>query len=321
MSLQTERDIQISRIWIHPFKSASPIEVTKVLVDSRGLQYDRIYMLVEEEKREPGQYKSMSQKRYPMMALLRQTIDDKDVDLARTLTVTDSNTEDQIELPLVPDVSELAQIQTTMPFYPRPLMVWDMGDEPAAFFSRFMRRACRVVYRNPTREVYGPQPETGYRLTNTLFKWVWPRNYFTNLTDAAPLHIITEESLKKLTLMNGGLEVTPARFRPNIMLSGCKAWDEETWKMIEVENVGKIAVTGRCPRCGVPDVDEETGKKDPLNRPGTLLQKLHTTDPSLKWGSRPMFGMWAINLFSGQVISTSTKVRVTQRGYHELFYP
>ena len=196
-------------------------------------------------------------------------------------------------------VSELAQIKTTMPFYPRPLMVWDMGDEPAAFFSRFMRRPCRVVYRNPTREVYGPQPETGYRFTNALFNWVWPRKYFTNLVDAAPLHIITEESLKKLTLMNGGLEVTPTRFRPNIMLSGCKAWDEETWKMIEVENVGQIAMTSRCPRCGVPDVDEATGKKDPLNRPGTLLQKFHTTDPSLKWGSRPMFGMWAINLFSG----------------------
>ena len=37
------------------------------------------------------------------MALLRQTIDDKDVNLAKTLTVTDSNTEDQIKLPLVPE--------------------------------------------------------------------------------------------------------------------------------------------------------------------------------------------------------------------------
>ena len=72
MSLPTERDIQIARIWIHPFKSASPIEVTKVLVESRGLQYDRIYMLVEEEKKEPGQYKSMSQKRYPMVRGLRE---------------------------------------------------------------------------------------------------------------------------------------------------------------------------------------------------------------------------------------------------------
>lgn len=207
-----------------------------------------------------------------------------------------------------------------MPFYPDPVRTYDMGDECAVFFTRAMKRDCRLVYRDPTRKVYGPKPEVGFLSS------FWQRRYVTALTDAAPLHIITAESLDMLTEINGP-EVEPERFRPNIMLRGTgegrpnKAWDEESWKVLDFVGSGQVAVTARCPRCGVPDVDPQTGRKDPVNRPAVTLKKYHASDPSPTWGDRPMFGMWAIHLFTDKTISIGDQVEVVKRGYHEFKYP
>lgn len=191
-----------------------------------------------------------------------------------------------------------------MPFYPRPLQCCDMGDSFANFFTTFMRKPCRLVYRDPNREVYGSRPETGSLLWDRVAPRIWnlKRQYRTALTDAAPLHIITSESLSNLCDLSRGHAIAPERFRPNIMLSGCKAWEEESWKLVEVDGVGRIAITSRCPRCGVPDVKLDTGERDREVQPSTILKKFHTTDPSPEWGDRPMFGMWAIHLFQGNRI-------------------
>lgn len=57
--------IHIEALWIYPLKGASPIRVESALVDTWGLQYDRIYMLVEQDRKQDNMFKSMSQKRYP----------------------------------------------------------------------------------------------------------------------------------------------------------------------------------------------------------------------------------------------------------------
>lgn len=62
------RAIRIAQLWIYPLKSASPIRVESTLLDTWGMQYDRIYMLVEEDKKYDNMFKSMSQKRYPKVS-------------------------------------------------------------------------------------------------------------------------------------------------------------------------------------------------------------------------------------------------------------
>lgn len=64
-----EQSIRITHLWIYPLKSASPIAVDKALLDAWGLQHDRVFMLVEEDKKTWGSFKSMSQKRYPKVGL------------------------------------------------------------------------------------------------------------------------------------------------------------------------------------------------------------------------------------------------------------
>lgn len=169
-----------------------------------------------------------------------------------------------------------------------------MGDSCAAFFSTFMKRSdIRLAYRDEAREVYGPTPEAADY--TSLLSWMWPRKQLTACTDAAPLHFITQDSLDELSLMSGH-EVEAWRFRPNFVLKGVGApWVEEEWKAIDVPGAGRISVTARCPRCSVPDVDIETGKRHVVNRPGALLKAVHQSDPSPTWGGHPMFGMWAMH--------------------------
>lgn len=63
-----KQQIRISQLWMYPLKSASPIAVSTAVLDKWGLKYDRIFMLVEEDKKEDGKFKSMSQKRYPVVS-------------------------------------------------------------------------------------------------------------------------------------------------------------------------------------------------------------------------------------------------------------
>ena len=86
------------------------------------------------------------------------------------------------------------------------------------------------------------------------------------LSDAAPLLVICEESLAELNRRRAAQGKAPApmaRFRPNIVLSGCGApHAEDAWKALRVGASAEFEVMGGCPRCTVPDVDQASGVRD-----------------------------------------------------------
>ena len=86
------------------------------------------------------------------------------------------------------------------------------------------------------------------------------------LSDLAPLLLICEESLSLLNsrrAANGQLPVPMDRFRPNLVVSGCPAAHaEDSWKTVKIGGV-TLQVTRLCPRCTVPDVQQQTGRRDP----------------------------------------------------------
>jgi hypothetical protein len=54
--------------------------------------------------------------------------------------------------------------------------------------------------------------------------------------------------------VNGRLEkkLDIIRFRPNIVVGGTVAWDEDDWKLIFIHGIGVFHVIARCPRCQLP---------------------------------------------------------------------
>ncbi len=71
------------------------------------------------------------------------------------------------------------------------------------------------------------------------------------------------------------------RFRPNVVISGSEAYEEDTWLRVMIGSVSFL-VAKPCVRCAVPTVDQDTGVagKEPIR----TLQTYRTFDSKLCFG-------------------------------------
>ena len=72
------------------------------------------------------------------------------------------------------------------------------------------------------------------------------------------------------------------RFRPNIVVDGCDAFDEDRWKVIEI-NGTNVRLLQTCARCSVPTVNQQTGI---LSGP----EPIHTLSTYRQWDDEIFFG-------------------------------
>jgi uncharacterized protein YcbX len=68
---------RISEIWIYPIKSLAGIRLRKAIVEQKGLQYDRRWMLVDTTGR------FLTQREHPEMALFNVMMDNSDLIVSR----------------------------------------------------------------------------------------------------------------------------------------------------------------------------------------------------------------------------------------------
>jgi len=80
-----------------------------------------------------------------------------------------------------------------------------------------------------------------------------------NFPDGHPLLVCTLASLDDL---NGRLPsaLPMSRFRPNIVLEGTEAWEEDHIKDLLI-GAARLRFVKACTRCGVTGIDQETGRK------------------------------------------------------------
>lgn len=116
----------------------------------------------------------------------------------------------------------------------------DCGDEVADLLSEHLARKCRLVglddqHTRPTELGGG---EVGF-------------------SDGYPLLIATEASLADL---NARLPspLPMDRFRPNLVVAGSAAFDEDEWLRLEVAEI-VMDVVKPCARCAITRVDQATG--------------------------------------------------------------
>ncbi|XP_023389923.1 mitochondrial amidoxime reducing component 2, partial [Pteropus vampyrus] len=126
------------------------------------------------------------------------------------------------------------------------------------------------------------------RLSRKIFPAI-RQSYQVAYPDCGPVMILSEASLVDL---NTRLEkkVKMENFRPNIVVTGCEAFEEDTWDELLIGNVEMKKVLA-CPRCIMTTVDPDTGvidRKEPLE----TLKSYRLCDPSEKhiFKSSPLFG-------------------------------
>jgi len=253
---------RLSTIFIYPIKSVTGIQVNAWDVIDTGLKYDRQWMLIDDQQQ------FLSQRHAPKMALIKTQIKNQQ------LIVSAPKQEDLI-LPLEPAQTTETVIAT----------VWHdqcpaqlIGPEADQWFSDCLRMPCRLVYqaKNSIRTV-----DQNYASTNDQ----------TSFSDGFPFLITSEASLALLN-QQMDLNLTMQRFRPNLVITGCASYAEDTWRKISIGNIN-FRLPKPCSRCSVPQIDPETAKSD--------KEPLRTLSRTRKWQNQVYFGQNALHDQQGQL--------------------
>lgn len=246
---------KLSGIFIYPVKSLAGIEVVSSDVTPTGLKFDRKWMLVDAD----GQF--LSQRRLPRMALIKTAL------TANHLI---------LKAPEMPDLS--IPLTSTDGCVVKSVIWKDQCDtshvalEADEWFSDFLGQNCQLVHQldDVIRSV---DPDYAQTTDQVAF------------SDGFPFLIISENSLVSLN-NDMQLNLPMARFRPNLVISGCPAYEEDTWREIRIGHID-FRLPKPCSRCVVPTIDTETAEtsKEPL----TTLNRLR------KWQSKVYFGQNALH--------------------------
>ncbi|KAM7050371.1 mitochondrial amidoxime reducing component 2 [Molossus nigricans] len=158
----------------------------------------------------------------------------------------------------------------------------DCGDEAAQWFTNFLKtEAYRLVQFEKNMK--------GRASRKILPSFV--QNYQVAYPDCSPILILSEASLADL---NTRLEkkVKMDQFRPNIVVTGCGAFEEDSWDEILIGSTEMKKVLA-CPRCIMTTVDPDTGvvdRKEPLE----TLKSYRLCSPEEKpiYKASPLFGIY-----------------------------
>jgi len=253
--------ITLSGIVVYPVKSLTGINVSQWPVSATGLQYDRQWMLIDAQ----GQF--LSQRVLPRMALIKTAIQNN------TLILSTANQPD-LALDLHPTTGEIVPC-TVWHDQLNALRVSDAADQ---WLSQFLEQPCRLVYL----------PETTQRPVDP--NYASPEDQ-TAFSDGFPFLLVSENSLVALNQAMQ-LEFTMERFRPNLIVSGCPGYAEDSWREITIGSIG-FRLPKPCSRCSVPTIDPLTAQ--------TGKEPLTTLNRTRKWQNKVYFGQNALHDQCGQL--------------------
>jgi uncharacterized protein YcbX len=226
----------LSQLFLHPVKGCRGIEVSNATLAATGLEIDGIgdreWVIVDED----GEF--ISQREYPKLALVETRFTPSSLRLKAPGML-------QLEVPFA---SEGDVVKAR---------VWDdavpavtQGEIADAWFSNFLGIPARLLRFDPEHT----------RLAS--HRWTGKDDAPYKFADAFPLLVTSEASLADLNrrlAKAGHAPVDMRRFRPNLVLAGIEAYEEDYLKRIRIGDV-ELRPVKPCARCTVPGVDPATGE-------------------------------------------------------------
>jgi uncharacterized protein len=227
----------VKELYVYPIKSLGGISLSNVKVTSRGFQYDRRWMLVDNNN------VFLTQRSLHVMAMLQVAITDHALKVFHK-----NNIEYSIDVPLKTHNSNVVKVK-----------VWDdvcdaleVDTTISTWFTQQLQVPCKLVY----------MPDNSRRLVDK--KYAISDNDITSFSDGYPLLMISNESL---TDLNNRMD-TPLpmnRFRPNLVIEQVRPYQEDDMHSFEINNTLFYGVKP-CSRCVVTTINQDTLQmsKEPL---------------------------------------------------------
>jgi len=275
----------LSEINIYPIKSLGGISLKNAVVETRGLQFDRRWMLIDEKQN------FLTQRILPKMATVSVEI------LEKGLRVLQSK--DELVIPFEPNTNKTESVK-----------IWSSRsrarvyeDKINEWFSDALETNCRLVL----------MPEETNRKVNYFY--AVHKDDVVSFADAYPFLLIGESSL---TDLNSRLEnpVPMNRFRPNFVVSGADAFAEDGWTRIRIGDV-VFHLVKPCARCVVTTIDQSNGVKQGVE-PLKTLASFRIPKRSIK--KKILFGQNLIAEDVGKVVNVGDAVEVLETSSKKLVF-
>lgn len=270
--------MQLSKIFLYPIKSLRGIPVSSAKVEARGLQYDRRWMIVDDNGA------LITQREIPAMTFLQPSITDTNLLISHT-----QGNVPTLEIPLEPG-ADARKIQ---------VRVWDdvckaleMSDQVNEWFSKVLGVSCRLTY----------MPDDTLRPTDQNYSL--PTD-IVSFADSFPFMIIGQASLNDLNQrLDEPVEIE--RFRPNFVFTNGKAYEEDHWQKF---SIGNLTFRGAkdCARCKLITINPTNAEVG--------LEPLRTLATYRKSGRKINFGRlacWNVDEQINPVIKIGDQISILQ---------
>jgi uncharacterized protein YcbX len=250
--------VLIRELDLYPIKGCRGLQLRSAQLAPTGLALevngadaigDREWVIVDEN----GEF--VSQREYPRTALIETTLTSTDLRLKAPGMLL-------LEVPFASE-GDVVEVQV----WNDRIAAVTQGEVADTWVSRFLGLPARLMRFDPEAR----------RLSNP--RYTAPHIASYKFADAFALLVTNQTSLDDLNqrlAAAGAGPATMANFRPNIVLEGLPAYEEDYIKTLRIGAVTLRAVK-RCARCTVPGVDPATGVASTVI-PDLLATYRHTDD-------------------------------------------
>ncbi len=271
-----EINATIAALYVYPVKSCAGVQVNEAILTETGLEFDRAWMLVDEK----GEF--VTQRELPRMCLIQPTLKHFEMVLRAPGMLALHIALNAVEQPCRASV------------WGQDCAAYDMGDTAAQWFTDFLAQELPAGTRAMKLRMVRFDPEHP-RASNK--KWTKDVTALNQFSDGYPILVLSDAAVTGLNTRlatQGHAAVTVQRFRPNIVLAGIEAHDEDQIASMHIttqEGNVELALVKPCPRCPIPNVNPLTAAPSP--EVGDTLQS-YRQDARLD--GAVSFGMNAITL-------------------------
>ena len=237
--------ISVAHLLRYPIKSCRGEFLNTSIITHKGLLHDRNWALFDKE----GQV--ITGRQHSQML-------DIEVHISEEIATVLLDKRPQISFPLKGDHSNGKEAKV----FSYDVKGLPVNNEIDSWFSDYLEKNVSMLYtsdfKRPVLSKHGGQ-----------------ENDIVSFADQAPILLLSEESIEDLN-NRLSLPITFHRFRPNIVVKGVQAYDEDGWKRVQIGEC-TFDVIQQCERCIFTTIDPKSKMKDrnrePLRTLATYRQK------------------------------------------------
>jgi uncharacterized protein len=221
--------VTITALNVYPVKSCKGVPLDVARISTRGIEHDREWLIVHPDGR------FVTQREVPRLALVQPSVTDTTLRLS------------------APGVETL-EVDAALERYPVEVICWrdrcaafDAGPQAARWLEEFLGAPYRLVRFDPRHK----------RASNA--QWTQDIEALNRFSDGFPFLVISQASLNDL---NSRL-ATPLpmnRFRPNIVIDGVDAFDEDRIHELRTDGI-TLRIVKPCTRCAITTTDQTRGER------------------------------------------------------------